>query len=593
MADVSKLCPSCMKEITQDGVTECPFCKHPLSMQNDKSLLTVKNTLQSRYVVGRVLSRNGEGATYIGYDTDQNMPVRIREFFPSGLCERGEYGEVVPNEKYALKFNSELNSFLSLARGLARMRSLSALLPVYDIFEQNGTAYYISETLDAITLHDFLIRNGGSLTFEQLSPMVMPLMQTLSSLHNIGIVHRGISPDTLLIGKDGKLRITEFCIPDARTANSGMAAHLFRGYAALEQYNANEEQGPWTDVYGLATTIYRSLVGNPPPEAPARVTNDKLIIPPSVAESLPAYAMSALANALQIHPEDRTESIEAFRDEFSASPSVINRSRNAVQSGQNNGNNAANGKKKSGKKHYVIISMIATVLALAAVGTVVYFMLFRDTSNENTDQTTTSAQTQTYSLNNIDPNVGETPNLVDQKYNKLSSDADLMRVVADYKIQVVTKQYSDKALNTILSQDPKPGTQIKKGDTIKVVLSLGPSSLKMPDIIGLSPEDAMYKLIEAGFDLRNMQKPLEVYSTSDDPNSVVDVEPKVGSDVDPDASITLKINSYKPTTTTVPPVQYTEPITQQNQNNEQDTQADNQNSNDTPMDNDNGDNGDE
>lgn len=588
MADVSKLCPSCMKEITQTDVSDCPFCKHPLSMQNDKSLLAVKTLLQNRYVVGRVLSRNGEGATYIGYDAELNMPVRIREFFPSGLCGRIQGGAVVPAEKYSLKFNNELNSFLSLARGLARMRSLSALLPVYDIFEQNGTAYYISETLDAITLHDFLIRNGGSLTFDQLSPMVMPLMQTLSSLHNIGIVHRGISPDTLLIGKDGKLRITEFCVADARTANSGMAAHLFRGYAALEQYTANEEQGPWTDVYGLATTIYRSLVGNPPPEATARVTNDKLIIPPAVAESLPAYAMSALANALQIRPDDRTESIEAFRDEFSAAPSVINRSRSAVRGDDNMADdNGKNKKKKSGKKHYVIISMVATALALVAIGAVVYFMLFKDSSNSDTAETTTIAATQTYSLNNIDPNIGETPNLVDQKYNKLTSDANLMRSVADYKVQVISKQYSDKALNTILSQDPKPGTQIKKGDTIKVVLSLGPSSLKMPDIIGLSPEDAMYKLIEAGFDLRNMQKPLEVYSTSDDPNSVVDVEPKVGSDVDPDASITFKINSYKPTTAapTDPP---TDPPTQavqtEPQNNDQESTGN------TPMDGDNGDN---
>ena len=138
MADLSKLCLGCMRELP-DGVSECPHCKFSASAENGEDLLPMRTVLSERYIIGKVLSYNGEGVTYIGYDKESDMPVRIREYFPSGLCVRQPDG-VEPNLDSIVTYKSELAEFLALARNLGRMRSLSAILPVYDIFEENNTA---------------------------------------------------------------------------------------------------------------------------------------------------------------------------------------------------------------------------------------------------------------------------------------------------------------------------------------------------------------------------------------------------------------------------------------------------------------------
>ena len=80
----------------------------------------------------------------------------------------------------------------------------------------------------------------------------MPVLSTLGMLHTAGIVHRGISPVTLHIGRDGKMRIGGFSISQARTSRSELTAQLFPGYAAVEQYGFEGEQGAWTDIYSFA-----------------------------------------------------------------------------------------------------------------------------------------------------------------------------------------------------------------------------------------------------------------------------------------------------------------------------------------------------
>ena len=152
--------------------------------------------------------------------------------------------------------------------------------------------------------------------------MFMPALSALGTLHSAGIIHRGLSPQTILVTPDGKLKISGFSIWQARTARGDLNPELFPGYAAIEQYGFEGQQGAWTDIYAFAAVLYRALIGTDPIIATTRVTNDRLMIPSKFAEQLPAYVINALINALQILPEDRTRSVEQFRAELSASPTA-------------------------------------------------------------------------------------------------------------------------------------------------------------------------------------------------------------------------------------------------------------------------------
>ena len=175
------------------------------------------------------------------------------------------------------------------------MRGLTALISAFDIVEDYGTAYAIFEHIEGITLRDYLLQSkNGYISWEQARSMFMPVLSTLGTLHTAGIIHRGISPSTLIIGNDNKVRITGFSIGQARTARGDITAQLFPGYAAIEQYGFEGRQGPWTDIYAFAAVLYRSLIGSTPIEATSRVTNDKMMIPGKFAEQIPAYVRSVI-----------------------------------------------------------------------------------------------------------------------------------------------------------------------------------------------------------------------------------------------------------------------------------------------------------
>ncbi|MBQ2391124.1 MAG: PASTA domain-containing protein [Clostridia bacterium] len=548
MSDLSKLCLGCMRE-KPDYEPVCPHCNFNGENGNEQGALPLKTVLEEKYIVGKMLSKNGEGYTYLGYDISQKTAVRIREYCPAGLCERINL-TVKPLGSYEESFSAHKMSFLALARSLARMRGLTALFPVYDIFEANGTAYYISETVETITLRDFLIRNNGILNFEQMRTLFMPIMSTLSSLHQVDIIHRGISPDTLVVGKDGKIRITEFCVPDARTAGSDMHVQLFKGYAAIEQYGFDGEQGPWTDVYALASVVYRVLVGSPPPEANARVTNDRLIIPPKVADSLSAYVISALTNAMQIMPSERTQSIEAFRDELSASPSVISRANERVQ--DKAVKEKQSNKKKSSSLKYAVVSMLVTIIIIAIIGTGIYLFLWPKGEESNTSEEVTTVPASTtvdYSSLIPDPNTDDTPDLVNSgmTYQEFLSSSDTIKLRQTYSIVVESKKYDDSKAGTILSQEPAAGTKIQKGDTIKIVISLGTEKFAMPNVMGLTKEEALLKLYEVGIPYENVVFESR-YDANGAPASVVYCNPAIGEAISADEYITISINSRVETT---------------------------------------------
>jgi serine/threonine-protein kinase len=133
----------------------------------------------------------------------------VREFIPDAITSRS-YGsnEVAVMAGCEFAYRECFQTFLELWRKLARLRGLSALINVIDIVEDNGTAYAVSEHFEGASLRDFLLASKtGYIGWERARQLLMPVLSTLGTLHSSGIIHRGISPSTLIIGKDGKLRI--------------------------------------------------------------------------------------------------------------------------------------------------------------------------------------------------------------------------------------------------------------------------------------------------------------------------------------------------------------------------------------------------
>lgn len=564
MINPNNLCPGCMNEKVTEG--KCPICGYNPEEPQNPSYLAPGYMLDARYCIGKVIDQNGESVTYLGYDTVTATTVNIREFMPVGLCERDVDGAtIIMLSGCEYSFNDSLEKFIELSRELFRLNELPALFDVLDVRESNNTAYRVTRDVPGISLREFLMRNGGILKWDQARSLFAPLVASISALHKAGIVHRGISPDTLIVGKDGKLRLNGFLIPECRTAKSALTSQLFPGFAAVEQYGVAGTQGPWTDVYAFAATIYRTLVGNPPPEATERLENDNMTIPAKIARETPKAVLETLANALQVLPDDRTQNIDDMRRGLSVSSVQVSAGvgvgvgvGTGVQAGQviaNNQRNAApqraeKPKKKKGTGLYGLVAGIVTAFLLAVI---IFFVLYTlgvfsgdsDTTSSGNGlesvQSFTSVPSELESLPSATNGKLELVNFVGHNYTDVILNQDYKD---NLKFKISYKEYSDEYMKgQIISQNPKVGEIVDVGTTVEMVVSLGPANINMIDVTDCDRDSALLELLKAGFSIENITFE-EKYVKDAPPGVVIQTDPEPGMRIGIDTKVTVTLNSF-------------------------------------------------
>ncbi len=502
MVNTDRLCMGCMND--NGGEKVCPICGYDSTEDNKPEHLAVGTWLNAnRYLLGRVIEESSDGITYIGWDNDANAVVNIKEYFPEGIAVRSaDRLTVVPADGRALAFNRGLEAFTALSKDLEKLPESTAILRVADSFEAGGTAYSVISTVSGTTLKAFLIKNGGVLKWEQVKPLFMPLLATVSELNEAGIVHRGISPDNIIVGRDGKLRLTGFCIKDVRVEHTEFLSNLSTGYAAPEQYLENDNSGASCDVYALGAVIFRCIIGVTPPDAKDRLMSDRLSIPAKVAESVPRGVLVAIANTLKVDKSQRVASVDRFY-----------RMLEAVSSGAValSDINAADTEKKPKKSSSVKTAVIAVLITVAVMAIAVllalkfvpglYDSLFGKESEATSNPTASDVASGYEEEDSSGISQGVPTFVIPDLSGKSFNDA-LAELESEGKFTAVVEGtvYSDKVgRGLICEQSVKAGIKKPSGVEIKVKISLGSEKVKMPNLVGLTLEEARIKLLEMGF----------------------------------------------------------------------------------------------
>lgn len=317
MIKETTLCMGCMNDKTYDG--PCKLCGYQENTPCIPAYLAPKTFLNERYIVGKLLSYNGEGAVYIGFDTAAGIKVTIKEFMPDTLCSRkkGE-GEIIVNAGMMPLYKTYMSEFADLGKSLMKSRGMSHIQTVLDVFYENNTCYTVFEFINGISLKTYLANSAGEMSWEQVKELFPPILTTISLIHSAGIIHRGISPQTIFVTDKMELKLTGFSISAARTTNTEIACEVFAGYAAPEQYT-NEINGTWTDVYGIAAVLYRVLTGTNPQEAIAR-TGGSMLEPMMINRNVPANISKVIMSGMRLSTESRIRSITEFVDKLFAQP---------------------------------------------------------------------------------------------------------------------------------------------------------------------------------------------------------------------------------------------------------------------------------
>ncbi len=544
MNNTDRLCLGCMND--NGGADVCPICGYKKGAAEGSQTIDAGTWIMERYLVGRVFETNGEGNIYIGWDNQNDNVVYIKEYFPQGLCERQPNKSVKITAGKEYDFNNGIMQFIEISKKIAAMEP-SALMPVVETLELGGTAYSIIKAAAGIPLREFLLRNGGALKWEQAKPLFMPLLTTLELLHAEGIYHGGISPETVIVGRDGRLHLMSVSILALRDAASEFNSQIFPGFAALEQYEAERSIGAYTDVYGVAATLFRVLIGNPPMAANERAVHDNMSIPTKAAETIPPYVLTALANALQIAPENRTATIAALKNDFSktatASPAAA-----AAASAQNEA--AKSAPRANQNRKYALMAAGITTGALLILALILVLLVFGGSGDKDTSSTMSVSIPSTSSYGDIDStystpvieNLFDVPKLTGESYATILANGEWNRT---FKFILKGTEFSEKVPEGhIIAQSIAEGEKVAKETEIELVVSLGSANIKIPNLAGKSEIEAYIALLELGLAKDNIEF-VERYDENAEPQLIISTSPAAGEIIMKFDKIEVYVNTYE------------------------------------------------
>lgn len=314
--ELSSICLSCFS--IKGNYEVCPYCGYiEGTLPKEPYLLYPGTILTGRYIIGTVLGIGGFGVTYKAWDMKLSIIVAIKEFYPGGLVNRipGTNDVMLFSGEKQRNFTQLMERFLDEARNMAKFAGDKNIINVFDFFEENNTAYIVMEFLEGMNLKEYLTAKGGLLSQDEVVLIASGILNAIKNIHAKGIIHRDISPDNIVIGKDGRVKILDFGAArfDNKEDQQFTSSIVIKiGYAPPEQYRSNMKQGIWTDIYAIGATIYKMLTGITPDESIDRMEKDMLKRPSKLGVKLDTAVEKTIMKAMALKPELRFKSIDSM-----------------------------------------------------------------------------------------------------------------------------------------------------------------------------------------------------------------------------------------------------------------------------------------
>lgn len=279
-------------------------------------------TMLRQYRIESVIGQGGFGITYLAFDTDLQRRVAIKECYPRDFVSRDGTTVVPTGASESKDFDWALGKFVDEATTLARFKHPGIVQVLQIIKDENQSAYIVLEFVEGQSFDQWLKSMPGPPDEESLKKIIEPLLDALEVVHDNNIAHRDIAPDNIYIRQDGSAVLLDFGAAKQTLGQHSRTLNLVvkDGYSAPEQYYAEGRQGPWTDVYAFAASLYRAVSGKRPTDAMARldaINNDE----PDPLEPLENFAPSgysvgflkAISDGMAPQTKARPQSLRSWR----------------------------------------------------------------------------------------------------------------------------------------------------------------------------------------------------------------------------------------------------------------------------------------
>ena len=465
--------------------------------------------LGNRYEIIRKIGDGGMAFVYEAKDRLLNRIVAVKVLRP----------EFVDDEEFLAKFKREAEAVANISH--------PNIVNVYDVGCDGKVNYIVMEYVDGQNLKE-IIKNEGTLDEYTALDITKQIAKALSAAHKKGVIHRDIKPHNILISSEGiNVKVADFGIAKAET-NSTMT-NIGSIIGSVHYFSPEQAKGKPVknnaDLYSLGIVLYEMLLGKVPFKGDSPISialqhiNEDIEFSSEEKTQIPQSIRTLIKKLTEKSPEDRYQSSEEViedieyieqnidldfikqYDDFATRRippvEIVNNSTSSTKDKKtfkekndkneeskplffknktknNNVYNRKSNKKKSNGFKGAIVGVVAVVI-LAVVGVV----------------------TNGFGLLNKNSDVIAMPNLI----NMSLEDANKTINKLDLKLTINERHDVDVERNHVISQSPSQGTELKKGDLVTIVISLGPEELSVPNLMGYTLNDAKKILEKDGLKL--------------------------------------------------------------------------------------------
>jgi len=449
-----------------------------------------------QYQIRAVRFSNGESTVYEAVDAS-GRTVWLREFLPQNMVERDSIThDLCPKEEAQTIYKYSMAAFEELFKLLKSgcEQKLEYIMPVEELIYAHNTVYVVKPAMALKSLKEEAEERTEPYSWTECKKRVLPLMNSLSQLHDKGIVHLGIAPENLYVTEDDHLILAGFSTLEARTSDGELDQQLYDGFSSPEQYEGGDwKGGSHSDVYGLGAVLYWMLTGIIPQAANSRVEKDELLPANEVNEAVPENVSDAISGALMLDTMLRSASMDdvtsALLESVSGNTTVYEVPEVLPNEHTYHLETLIEEEKPKPKKtlQKVLLGAVCFILLVLALGYGAYWLVTERIFEVNQPEETPSVQEETVTC--------IVPDFVGHQFQDIMNNASYRENLV---LNAVTEYSNRYPKGVIMEQSVAKGTEVPAMTTVILTVSKGDESVAMPNLIGWGLAGAEQQLKDAG-----------------------------------------------------------------------------------------------
>lgn len=272
--------------------------------------------LHQRFTITNIIGKGGMATTYAAYDNQLGINIAIKEYFPEMWCYRSPDGKslFILSEQNNSSYRQGLNCFLSEAKFLSAFSGHPNILTIFDVFEENNTAYYGMEVFRGASLKETLNIGREPMSETEIIAIASEVLNALEYVHMRDSIHRDVNSGNIYLTEKKEVKLIGFGAAINLKKRNHVSLVLNPHYAPPEQYINSGNIGPWTDLYALGAVIYEAVTLRRAPAATERMINDNLIPPLKINSRITKELNAIIIKALALNEKKRFQTASAFRE---------------------------------------------------------------------------------------------------------------------------------------------------------------------------------------------------------------------------------------------------------------------------------------